>query len=59
MQAYTQSKIELNCIVIYHLPIKLQKRYLEGIILHVAKLLYNLVEAKNYWFAIYLDYYKE
>lgn len=58
-QAYTQSKIELNCTVICHLPAELRKRYFESIVLCVVKPLYSLAEAENYWFAIYLDYYKE
>lgn len=58
-QAYTQSKTDFNCIVIYYLPIKLKKRYLKGTILLIIKPLYDLAEAKNHWFAIYLDYYKD
>lgn len=48
MQAYIQSKIELNHIVIYHLSIKLKKRYTENIILFIVKPLYDLVETKNH-----------
>lgn len=59
MQVYTQSKTELNHIVICHLPAKLRKRYSEGTILHVVKLLYSLIKAGNYWFAIYLDHHKK
>lgn len=59
MQAYTQSKTELNCTVICHLSIKLKKRYSKDTILLVVKLLYGLAEAGNYQFAIYLDHYKE
>lgn len=48
MQAYTQLKIELNCTVIYHLFVKLKKKYLEGIILLIVKPLYSLAKAGNY-----------
>ncbi len=58
-QVYTQSKTELNRIVIYYLPSKLKKRYPKGIILLIVKPLYGLVEAKNHWFATYLDHHKE
>ncbi len=58
-QAYTQSKTELNRIIICHLPIKLKKRYPEGIILFVVKPLYGLAKAGNHWFATYLDHHKE
>ena len=58
-QAYTQSKTELNRIVIYHLPVKLKKKYPKSIILFVVKMLYSLAEAGNHWFAIYLNYHKE
>ena len=37
----------------------MKKRYLESTILHVVKPLYSIAEIGNYWFAIYLDYYKE
>ena len=59
MQTYTQSKIELNYIVIYHLPVKLKKKYFEDTILFIVKLLYGLKETKNYWFATYLHHYKK
>lgn len=59
MQAYTQSKTEFNHTIICHLPVKLKKRYPEGTILLVVKLLYGLVETRNYWFVIYLDHHKE
>ncbi len=59
MQAYTQSKTELNRTVICYLPAKLKKKYPEGIILLVVKPLYGLVEAGNHWFATYLDHHKE
>ena len=29
------------------------------IVLYIIKLLYSIAETGNYWFAIYLDYYKE
>ena len=58
-QAYTQSKTELNCTVIYHLPVELKKRYPEDTILLVVKPFYGLAEARNYWFATYLDHQKE
>ncbi len=58
-QAYIQSKIELYRIVICYLPAELKKKYPEGIILLVVKPLYGLAEAGNYWFATYLDHYKE
>ena len=58
-QAYTQSKTELNCIVIYHLPAELKKKYLEDTVLCVVKPLYGLAEAGNHWFATNLDYHKE
>lgn len=59
MQVYTQSKTEINCIVIYHLPIKLKKKYLTVTILLIVKSLYNLAKTGNYQFAIFLDYYKK
>ena len=59
MQAYTQSKTELNRIVIYHLPVKLKKRYLKGTILLIVKQLYGLAETGNHWFATYLDHHKK
>ena len=59
MQAYTRSKIELNCIVICHLPIEFKKKYSKGTILLIMKPLYGLAEAGNYWFATYINYYKE
>ena len=48
MQAYTQSKTELNHTVICHLSAKLKKRYPKGTILCVVKLLYGLAEAGNH-----------
>ena len=59
MQAYTQSKTQLNRTVICHLPVKLKKRYSESTILLVMKPLYSLAKAGNHWFAIYLDHHKE
>ena len=59
MQAYTQSKTELNHTVICHLPAKLKKQYPEGTILRVVKPLYGLAEAGNHWFVTYLDHHKE
>lgn len=59
IQIYIQSKTELNCIVIYYLSLELKKKYSESIILHVIKPLYDIAEAKNYQFIIYLDYRKE
>ncbi len=47
-QAYTQSKTGLNRTVICYLPAKLKKKYLEGTILLIVKLLYGLPEAGNY-----------
>lgn len=47
-QAYTQLKIELNYTVIYHLSVKLKKKYPNGIILLVIKPLYGLAKAGNY-----------
>ena len=47
MQAYIQSKTELNCIVIYYQLIKLKKKYSENTILLVVKLLYSLADARN------------
>ena len=44
-QAYTQSKTEMNRIVIYHLPAELKKRYPEGTVLCVVKPLYGLAKA--------------
>ena len=58
-QAYTQSKIELNHTVIYHLPTELKKNYPEDTVLHIVKPLYGLAEAGNYWFATYLDHNKK
>lgn len=58
-QAYIYSKTKLNCTVIYHLPVKLKKRYPKGTILLIIKPLYYLVEVGNHWFATYLDYHKE
>ena len=58
-QAYTQSKIGLNCTVICYLPVELKKRYPKGTVLLIVKPLYGLAEAKNHWFATYLDYHKE
>lgn len=58
-QAYTQSKTELNHIVIYHLFVKLKKKYPKDTILYIVKLLYNLAKVGNYQFATYLDHYKE
>ena len=58
-QAYTQSKTKLNCTVICYLPVKLKKKYPEGIILLVVKPFYGLAEAGNHWFATYLDHHKE
>ena len=58
-QAYTQSKTELNCTVIYHLPFELKKRYPNSTILLVVKPLYGLVKAGNHWFATYLNHHKE
>lgn len=37
----------------------MKKRYPKGTILYVTKLLYDLAETENQWFAIYLDYDKE
>ena len=59
MQGYTQSKTKLNCTVICHLSIELKKRYLGDTILLVVKLLYGLAKARNHWYAIYIDHYKE
>lgn len=47
IQAYTQSKIELNYKVICNLPIKLKKRYPKGIFLRVVKPLYGQAKDKN------------
>lgn len=47
-QAYTQSNIELNYIIIYHLPTELKKRYSENIVLYIVKPLYGLAKAKNH-----------
>ena len=47
-QAYTQSKTELNHIVIYHLFVKLKKKYPKDTILYIVKLLYNLAKVGNY-----------
>lgn len=58
-QAYIQSKTELNHIVIFYLPVKLKKKYPEGTILFLVKLLYGLIEVGNYWFTIYLNHQKE
>lgn len=58
-QVYTEFKTELNCIVICHPPTKLKKRYSEGTILYIAKLLYGLAKTGNHWFAIYLGHHKE
>lgn len=59
MQVYTQSKTELNCIIICYLPTKLKKKYPNDTILLVIKLLYNPAKVGNHQFAIYLDYHKE
>lgn len=59
MQAYIKSKLELNCIIIYYLSIKLKKRYLKSTILNSVKPLYSLAKAGNHQFIIYLDYHKE
>ena len=59
MQAYIQSKIELNHTVICYLSAKLKKKYLEDTVLCVVKPLYSLAEAGNHWFATYLDHHKE
>ena len=37
----------------------LSSRVKNYFVLRIIKLLYNIVEAKNHWFAIYLDHYKE
>lgn len=37
----------------------MKKRYPEGTILCVVKLLYSLSQVKNHWFATYLNYHKE
>ena len=37
----------------------MKKKHPKGIIVLVVKLLYGLAEAKNHWFAIYLDHHKE
>ena len=58
-QVYIQPKIEINCIVIYHLSVQLKKRYSKNIILFIIKLIYDLAKARNYWFAIYLNHHKE
>ncbi len=47
-QAYTQSKTELNRIVICYLPAELKKRYPEDTILLVFKPLYGLTKAGNH-----------
>lgn len=52
-QVYTQLKIDLNRIVICHLPVKLKTRYLESTILHIVKSLYGLAKVKNHLFVIY------
>ena len=59
MQAYTQSKTELNRTIICHLSVKLKTRYLKSTILLIVKPLYNLAKAENHWFVIYLDHHKE
>lgn len=59
MQAYTQSKTKLNHILIYHLLVKLKKRYPESIFLFIVKSLYDLVEIRNHWFITYLDDIKD
>lgn len=48
MQAYTESKTELYQTFILFLSAKSKKRYLEGIILLVVKLLYNLAATGNH-----------
>lgn len=48
MQAYTQSKIDLNCTIICYLLAKLMKKYSKNIVLCIAKLLYILVKTGNY-----------
>lgn len=58
-QAYIQSKMKFNCIVRCHQHVELKKRYFESIILYIIKPLYSLIETKNHWFTIYLNYYKE
>lgn len=45
--------------MIYHVSIKLIKRYYKNIVLYVAKLWYSLIEDKNHWFATYLDQYRK
>ncbi len=57
--AYIQSKTDLNRIIICDLPTKLKKKYPKNIVLYIVKLLYGLIEAKNHWFAIYLDHHKK
>lgn len=57
-QIYTQLKIKFNHIVIYHLFMKLKKRYPKNTILRIVKLLSSITKAKNYLFIIYLDYHK-
>ena len=47
-QTYTQTKIKLNCTIICHLTVKLKKKYPEGTILLIMKLLYGLAEAGNH-----------
>ena len=59
MQAYTQSKTKLHCIVICYLLVKLKKKYFKDTVLHVAKPLYGLTKAENHWFATYLDQHRE
>ena len=48
MQTYTQSKTELNRIVICYLSAKLKKKYPKGIVLHIIKLLYSLAKVGNH-----------
>ena len=58
-QAYTQSKTELNYIVICYLPTKLNKRQPENTILRIIYPLHDLAEVENHQFATYLDHHKE
>lgn len=37
----------------------MKKKYPKNIILFTVKLLYSLVKTRNYWFATYLNHYKE
>ncbi len=59
IQAYIQSKTDLNYMVIASLLIEIKKKYPKGIILFVIKPLYSLTEAGIYQFTTYIDHYKK